>query len=46
MVEACLDFSDEESVSVFAEKSGQVRQGVVESVGVVSSLLDASRVGS
>ena len=46
VVEACLDFSDEESVSVFAEKKSQVRQGVVESVGVVSSLLDASRVGS
>ena len=46
VVEACLDFSDEESVSVFAEKKSQVRQGVVESLGVVSSLLDASRVGS
>ena len=41
-----MDFSDEEAVSVFAEKKGQVRRGVVESVGVVSSLLDASRVGS
>jgi len=46
VVEACLDFSDEESVSVFAEKKTQVRRGVVESLGVVGSLLDASRVGS
>ena len=45
VVEACLDFSDEESVSVFDEKKSFVRQGILDSLGVVSSLLDASRVG-
>ena len=46
VVEACLDFSDEESVSVFDEQKALVRRGIVESLGVVGSLLDASRVGS
>ena len=46
VVESCLDFSDEESVSVFGEQKALVRKGVVESLGVVGSLLDASRVGS
>tara|TARA_B100001123_G_scaffold424545_2_gene536194 strand:- start:2196 stop:3518 length:1323 start_codon:yes stop_codon:yes gene_type:complete len=46
VVEACLDFSDEESVSAFEEKRSLVRQGVVESLRVVGSLLDSSRVGS
>ena len=46
VVEACLDFSDEESVSVFDEQKVLVKGGVVESLGFVSSLLDASRVGS
>ena len=46
VVEACLDFSDEESVSVFDEQKVLIKRGVVESLGFVSSLLDASRVGS
>ena len=46
VVEACLDFSDEESVSVFDEQKVLVKRGVLESLGFVSSLLDASRVGS
>ena len=46
VVEACLDFSDEESVSVFDEQKTLVRKGLVESLGVVGSLLDASRLGS
>ncbi|GIT60780.1 MAG: hypothetical protein Ct9H300mP20_06070 [Gammaproteobacteria bacterium] len=39
-------FSDEESVSVFDEQKTLVRKGLVESLGVVGSLLDASRLGS
>ena len=35
VVEACLDFSDEESVSVFDEKKSFVRQGILDSLGVV-----------
>ena len=46
VVEACLDFSDEESVSVFDEQKALVKRGVVESLSFVGSLLDASRVGS
>ena len=33
VVEACLDFSDEESVSVFDEQKALVKRGVVESLG-------------
>jgi len=46
VVEACLDFSDEESVSVFEERKQLVEQGIVEEVGALRSLLDSSRVGS
>ena len=46
VVEACLDFSDEESVSVFGEQKALVKKGIEESLGLVRSLLDASRVGS
>ena len=46
VVEACLDFYGGESVSVFDEQKTLVRKGLVESLGVVGSLLDASRLGS
>ena len=46
LVEACLDFSDEESVSVFEDRKQEIRLGIKGGVDDVSLLLDGSRVGS
>ena len=46
LVEACLDFSDEESVSVFEDRKQEIRLGIRGGVDDVSLLLDGSRVGS
>ena len=46
LVEACLDFSDEESVSVFEDRKQEIRLGIKGGLDDVSLLLDGSRVGS
>ncbi len=46
LVEACLDFSDEESVSVFENTKQEIVLCIQRGVDAVSLLLEGSRVGS
>ena len=46
LVEACLDFSDEESVSVFENTKQEITLCIQGGVEAVTLLLDGSRVGS
>ena len=46
LVEACLDFSDEESVSVFESTKQEIVLCIQKGVDAVSLLLEGSRVGS
>tara|TARA_Y100000590_G_scaffold133925_1_gene153168 strand:- start:14371 stop:15693 length:1323 start_codon:yes stop_codon:yes gene_type:complete len=46
LVEACLDFSDEDSVALLENKIPSVREGVMEVLGTIESLLKVSLVGA